>query len=422
MKDEILRKTIEYCVLICFLFSSIIFSQNLDFIPTNFSGNMTSTGNSGVAIVSGVNSIFLNPAGINLLNGTEILFSIKGEYYSYRLLNYLHNKDLGRIFSDGKFKPVYPNILIKTNVNKKIGVGIGYINYLSPFLINSKRAITWSTLYNQETKGSIKGIIFGLGYNYNSNLSGGINISKYNGRITSEIQGDNHGTNKGKQLELITNLTGWNIKIGSQLYLNRGSFGFVVSSPIKFISNITTELSRDSLYKNLIPENNKSSISVPFNFTFGCTFDYSDNITIMFDLLTYFVNKSDLGLNIFEYGGDPSWKNNVGINTGFVYLSDKNLNYPIKFGYSFQPQIYSSINSFEEENHAIKIEYKKQNIKHSFSFGSSFKHQNTIIDYGIKYSFLKWNRDYKTVSYLTEDNYLERQYMFFMNFVIQILK
>ena len=421
-KDKKLRNIIELCALIYYLFSSIILSQNLDFIPTNFSGNMTSAGNSGVAIVSGVNSIFLNPAGINLTSGTELLFSIKGEYYSYRLLNYLHNKDLGRIFSDGKFKPVYPNFLIKAKVNKKIGVGVGYVNYISPFLVNSKRAITWSTLYDQETKGSIKGLIVGVGFNYNSNLFVGFNMSKYNGKITSGIQGDNHGADKGKQLKLINNLSGWNFKIGSQLNLNRYNLGIAVSSPIKFISNTTTELSRDSLYKSLIPENKKSSISFPINFAFGIAFDYSDDITIMFDLLTYFVNNSKIRLNIFEYGGGPNWKNNFGINTGFVYLSDNNLNSPIKFGYSFQPQIYSSINSFEEENHAIKIEYKNQNYKHSFSFGSSIKHHDTIIDYGIKYSFLKWHRDHKIASYVTEDTYVERQYIFFISFIFQIFK
>ncbi len=398
---------------------SIIPAQNLDFVPKTFTGNLTGAGGAGVAIVDGVNAIHFNPSGISNTSGMEALIFIEGEYYSYNLLNYLHARKSGRTFHKGKYKPIYPNVLLKLEINSKMGIGIGYVNYMTPFLINSKRATTWSTLFNQETRGVVRALVVSTGYQIKSNFSIGINISKYWGDIKSVIQGDKHGEDIEKSLEIITSLNGCNFRIGSQLKFANFNVGFTLDSPIKLKTNKYVTISIDSLYKNLIPQNVDESLEIPVNMSIGMAYNYSANWQILFDLTAYNINSSNLKLNIYEYSGEPNLKNGISFQLGLAYNPINSQGIPIRCGYALQPQMYASIKTTGWGTLFEKNKNERQNIKHIFSISSSFRLPYHVIDYGLKYSTLKWHRDQDIPGFIVEDTYDEKQISIFVNFLFK---
>ncbi len=393
--------------------------QTLDLFPKTFVGNLTAVGNSGTAFARGVNALQNNPAGIGKTLGTEILFFMESEYYSYKLLNYLHQRNLGRIFNHGEFKPVYPNFIIKTQISNQIGIGIGYVDYISPFLINSKRAITWSTLYNQKTSGAIYGLIASIGYSYNSYTSFGINLTKYNGEIESVIHGDNHSNDKDKWLIQNSILSGWNMQIGMQRNFRKLDLGFSISLPLNLNTNIKYDISSDSVYIQLIPKETNPSLHFPLNVSAGFAYTYSNSWQFLLDVKTYRVTESNLKLIIFEYGGKVSWRDGIGFNTGTIYTFHNKSKIPIKCGYANRPQMYTSITSSSSGSRIVKYKNEKINRRHIFSFGSEIKKTNLTIDYGVKYSFLKWYRNNDISGFKIEDEYLEKQYSAFVNFVLR---
>ncbi len=108
-----------------------LFGQNLDLLTHYVAGKYRGTAGAGMAAVHGISSVDLNPAG---LAGTQhIAFSTSQstKYCRYSLSrqnvgNWAFN--LGGHSSQYNFE----NILAAISLNKKIGLGIGYIQKLNP--------------------------------------------------------------------------------------------------------------------------------------------------------------------------------------------------------------------------------------------------------------------------------------------------
>ena len=293
---------------------SLAISQTIDYFPKSFTGDMSTNGGAGYAIIKGANALQLNPSGLSVeKNSNEILLNVEAKYYSYHLLNYLHNRRVGRTFYHDKIKPTFPQFSSKFQLNNKIAIGIGLVNFLTPYINNSKKAVTWSPLYTQITKGNIYSIILVIGYAINDQISIGMNISNNWGTIVSSIEGDNHYTDLGKTLEVEASLKSVNMNLGAQVHFKTIDFGINITTPNKFRTDVTHTISSDSLFKALIPTGLNQSIEYPWNFGFGIATKVITNWEFLFDLKTYNVSDSDFSFNITGYESGGSKPSNVNI-------------------------------------------------------------------------------------------------------------
>jgi len=398
-----------WIVMICI--QVIVKTQNLDVYPESWAG---------VAVTEGVNALYSNPAGLGKTPFSEVLIFQDLSYFSYYLINIRQSQKFGETFNWGKSKIYFPNLLIKHQLKPGMALGLGYVDYISPFLNNERRAITWSTLFSQETSGTVRAFMIGAGLNNSPRLSTGFNISRYYGHITSIIQGDNHKLDQGKWLKTRTRLSGWNLKFATQFKLPRTELGFTVSTPLTLKTKSKSTISQDSTYNYLVSDQNNPDLMIPLNINLGFAFALSKNIMISIDIYTYRIDSKGLKLNIFEYGGNPNWKNGLGFHTGINYLPAQAKGIPLKFVYAFKPQPYASIHAWGEANTIFGYMNKEQNFKHYLIMSSTFKKYGLIIDYGFKFSFLSWRRNLDVTGFMVEETYHEKEYNIFINIVYTI--
>jgi hypothetical protein len=414
-------KFITTSVFVLFLNNTPLFSQTIDYFPKTFSGSMSASGGAGYAITEGVNAIQHNPAGINNSNNsTELLLNFETEYYSYHVLNYLHNREVGRTFYHDKLSLLFPQVSMKFQIYESIAIGLGLTNYLTPYISNSKRAVTWSPMYDQVTKGNIQSAILGISYKFNDFLRLGANISKYWGTVSSDIEGDNHYTDLGKILEIKTELSGMNTSFGAQLHFKKISCGVNIISPIKFNTDISYFITSDSLFKSLIPTNLNPEFQYPFNFGIGIATELIDNWNFVFDVKTYNMSESEFSFNIYDYGDNYNWQDGIGYSSGLIYSPEKRPNTKYKFGYAYIPQT-RTIYNISDSNDIYGILNSGQNVKHMLTIGSQIELSKITFDYGLKYSLLKWHRDYQFEEWIIEDEYREQEIGIFFNILYKTI-
>jgi len=399
------------------LIISIASAQTIDYSPKTFSGSMSATAGAGYAITKGVSAIQHNPAGINNSNNsTELLLNFETEYYSYSLLNYLHNREVGRTFYHDKLRLLFPQVSMKFQMNESIALGLGLTNFLTPYISNSRRAVTWSPMYDQTTKGNVQSAILGISYKFNDFLSLGTNISQYWGNVSSDIEGDNHYTDLGKILEIDTKLSGMNMNLGAQLHFRKFNLGVNIMSPIKLNTDVSYFITSDSLFKSLIPTDLSPEIQYPFNIGIGIATKLFEKWNFIFDIKTYSISESDFSFNIYDYGDIYKWQDGIGYSSGLIYSPEKRPKTKYKFGYAYIPQT-RNIYNISDSKDIYGILNSGQNVKHMLTIGSQIDFSKMTFDYGLKYSLLKWRRDYQFDEWIIEDEYSEQEVGIFINII-----
>ena len=115
-----------------------------------------------------------------------------------------------------------------------------------------------------------------------------------------------------------------------------------------------------------------------------------------------------------EYG--PSKSNTESQKGEPPWLPKNNTKY--KFGYAYIPQV-KTIYVIMDSKDLFGIFDTGQNVKHLVTIGSQLQFSTIILDYGLKYSLLKWRRDYVNGDWIIEDEYMEQEIGLFLNLVFR---
>jgi len=394
--------------------------QNLDLGIEHFSSEYRSLAGAGNGTVSGVAALDHNPAGLADTKKNTVSLTMTGTLYSYTLFNHRKAQNLLRIFEWHKTDFDYPALSIAWQLSQKFVLGLGFGPQISPYLYNQRRAITWSPLFNQETSGSVNGIIAAAGYRLSDFINLGIRSTRYQGRITCLVTGENHGTDTDKWARLTSDLLGWNMQIGAQFKFAKFRLGLTATSPLAFVVSTSTALSENPLYENLLPAYRKIDCMIPWNFVLGLSFHPNPIWTWLMDFETLNYSDSDLQLNLFEYGGNPNWNNGVAFRIGISYNPQMPGRFPLRVGYARLPQIYASVFTTGDAYTIQENIDRDQIIKNLITVGSTIHFKNCELYFGLDYSWLFWHRDFPVPNYDVKDDYWEEHYNIHLQLVYTI--
>ena len=383
-------------------------AQNLDLLTHHVSGKYRGMAGAGMAAVKGVSAVDLNPAG---LAGTEhIAFAVSQSttYYRYSLFRQnVGNWAFNTVWHSSRYN--FENLLAAVPLNKKIGLGIGYVQKLNPFLKNSRRAITGSSLINQVTGGSVYAVTVASGININKNILLGISLARYTGTVTSKLQGDNHGRELYKSAQLESDLQGVNLAFGVIFKTEKFSAGAAFAPPFELAVDAQKQISTDSSYAALFPNYDQAQWKMPWIGRLG--FAYTEaNWTFAFDVETHRYESSAVRLNLVEFGGAPNWKDSNIWRAGVEFYPFRRLRLPLRLGYASVPQLYASNIAVGDANNISSYENTQQNIKQLWTAGTTLAYANFTLHLGLEYATLKWHRDLQTRDSIADD-YQEKNYV-----------
>ncbi|MCI0691729.1 hypothetical protein L0337_06930 [candidate division KSB1 bacterium] len=386
-----------------------LFAQNLDLLTHHASGKYRGMAGAGMAAVQGVSSVDFNPAG---LAGTQhISFSTSQSTTYYRYALFRQNVDKWAFNLDWHSSQYnFENILAVIPLNKKIGLGIGYIQKLNPFLKNSRRAITGSSLINQVTDGSVYALTVASGVTISKNILLGISLARYTGTVTSKLQGDNHGRELFKSAQLESDLKGMNFDLGIIFKSEKFSAGVAFAPPFELTVDTQKQISEDNSYASLFPNYDQTKWKMPWIGRLGFAYTGYQNWTFAFDLETHHYESSEVRLNLVEFGGAPNWKDSNILRAGIEFYPFRRPHLPVRLGYAYIPQLYASNQAIGEGNTILSYENTKQNIRHLFAAGTKLSYSNFILNLGLEYALLKWHRDLQTLDSIVDD-YKEKNYV-----------
>jgi hypothetical protein len=394
--------------------------QNLDLLTHHASGKFRGMAGAGMAVVQGVSSVDLNPAGLAGTQHISISTSQSVKYYRYTLFRQNIGNwafDLGWHSSQYNFE----NFLAAIPLNKKIGLGIGYIQKLNPFLENSRRAITGSSLINQVTDGSVYALTVASGVAITKNILLGISLTRYTGAVTSELQGDNHGRELYKSAQLASDLKGANLDISVIFKTEKFSAGVTFAPPFELTVDTQKQISADNSYAPLFPSYDRTKWKMPWIGRLGFAYTGYGNWTFAVDLETHHYESSEVRLNLVEFGGAPNWQDSNILRTGIEFYPFHRPRWPVRLGYAYIPQLYASNQAIGEGNNVLSYENTKQNIKHLFAAGTTLSFSNFTLNLGLEYALLKWHRDLQTLDSIVDD-YKEKNYVLAAELIYSFFK
>lgn len=388
--------------------SSILQSQNSDLGMIHHAGKYRGMAGSGLGIATSMSGFDLNPGSFVGLMNSCISLAQNFRYYSYSLTR--RNEGVGgTIFDWQRSQYNFDGLQLAIPINQKFTIGLATLQKLNPFLHNYRRAITWSSLFNHRTDGSLYTIALASGYQIHRNLSLGITFYRYFGTITSQIKGENHGEDATKWAELKNKMQGMNFRLGlvfNTKYLNTG---LIFESPFHLKLNTRTDISEDNLYHNFLPKYSSANWKMPLVFGIGFAFTGFKNWLFTLDLESQQYENSDIQVNLFEFGGQPNWKDIKIIRAGLEFFPSKDKKIPLRIGYAYIPQLYASNVSYGSNIYVFYYEETKQNLKQLFTVGTTINFQKFSINFAFEYAFLKWHRDSYTRMLMTDD-YLEKNF------------
>ena len=385
-----------------------LFAQNLDLLMKYNSGYYASMGGTGLASVKHISSMDMNPAELSNYSSMNLSVSQGATYYGYDLLRI--SSLVGEQFSNWNeciYNFDHVSFVIPTN---HLSFGIGIYRKLSPHLINKKIAVTFSDLFSQETNGDVYSVTFGLGYKPSNSVLLGISFSKYFGELKSIIRGENHDIDLDKWVSMENDLSGFNFKCGLIYVHSNWSAGFTIEAPFKMKVKTSKHISDVQKYKYLLPHYDATDWHQPLVIASGVSYYGINGFLIEADFEIRKYKSSDVQINLFEFGGLPIWQDLKIFRIGVEYKpADWNL--PLKAGYAVIPQLYYSNNSFGLSNIISSYQNTDQNIKHSYTVGTTLELNKLSLDFAIDYSVLKWNRTL-IAPQIIEDDYKEKNITF----------
>ena len=397
--------------LICLiLLNSQLLSQNIDLLIIHSAGKNHGMAESGLGSAQGISSIDLNPAGFANTPNSSISFSQNIKYYSYSLFNQRVDQNVSRIFDWGKFRYNFENILAVIPVKSNFSMGGGFIQKINPFIQNQMRAITWSPLFNQQTSGSVYALALSSSLNITKNIAVGFTFYNYFGKITSRVTGDNHGNDVDKWATLENKLSGRNFRFGAILRTGKIGFGFIIETPFDLTVKTQKDISQNRLYEYLFPDYDETKWKMPMVVGMGFSYSFFRDWILNLDLERQYYKKSELSLNLYEYGGLPNWKDLTIIRSGIEFYPFKNNRLPLRIGYAYIPQLYASNNSTGMGTTILEYENTSQNVKHIFTSGTTILFRNWSLNVRLEYARVKWHRDFQTYI-LVEDDYTESNFV-----------
>lgn len=408
-------------LLAIFLLNHPLHSQNLDLLTIHAAGKYRSMAGAGIGIAEGVSAFDLNPAG--LANIRSVAFSISQSFYdyTYSLLRVNSSSGSGVLnipWNDAKCN--FEHLLIATSIRKNFGVGIGYIQKLNPFLKNSARAVTGSSLINQLTHGNVYALTVAGGIKLTGCFSLGVAWARYDGNITSKLRGDNHGRELDKSAGLQSDLKGNHAQIGVSLNFSKISGGLVWESPTELQVATQRESSADSAYKNFFPDYTQTRWKLPMIIRGGLAYTDLKNCVVAVDFERHQYEKSNVQLNLYEFGRPPNWKKVNIVRVGVECLLSQKLNLPLRLGYARLPQLYAS-NSVSSvlNNPVLMSNDTQQNIAQLLTVGTTIAWAKMRLYTGVEYKKLGWHRDSQTTVKISDD-YTERNYAVFAELVYSV--
>jgi hypothetical protein len=403
-------------------------AQNLDIGYYYSSGPYRGMAGSGIGIADCMSAFDLNPAGPagNISNVTASL-SQSLTRIAYSLFR--NNQDpktsthsnSSIIFDWNHHAYQINGLLLGIPVTSRIPLTLGFVTRIAPLIRNTCRATTWSDLFDQSTSGSVGAFILSSAVPVTKSLSLGMTLYLHSGTITSEVRGQNHGNDKDKWAILKSRFSGVNLK-GGILYQNsRFGMGLTVETPHSMKVTAEKKTSPNDLYGTLLPTYEKTVWKMPLMLGLGFAFKGINGCLLTFDFESRRYRESDVQFNLYEFGAPPQWEPVSIIRTGIEYHPFPSSRIPMRLGYARIPQLYRSNHSIGREQVIVEHQNTIQNIKHLFTFGSSFSWHQVEIDAGIEFSSLKWHRDLDT-RFFIRDDYTERRVTLYSQFSLMMLK
>jgi hypothetical protein len=304
----------------------------------------------------------------------------------------------------------FENILAAIPLTEKIGLGIGYMQKLNPFIENSGRAITGSSLINQVTDGTVYALTVASGVTITKNILLGISLVRYTGNVTSRLQGDNHGRELYKSAKLESALKGVNLNLGMIFKTENFSAGATFTPPFELTVGAQKQISEENSYASLFPDYDQAKWKMPWIGRIGFAYAGYENWTFAFDLETHHYESSEVRLNLVEFGGAPNWKDSNILRAGIEFYPFRRPRWPVRLGYAYIPQLYASNKAIGEGNNILSYENTKQNVKQLFTAGTTLSYTNFTLNFGLEYAWLKWHRDLQTLDSIVDD-YKEKNYV-----------
>ena len=367
-------------------------------------------GATGLAANNDNSSFDINPAVLTNYFSTNISLATNFNYYSYNLLR-ISDQVGGTTWDWGSSKLTFEQASVVYPLNKIFSIGVGIFQKLDPQLVNKKRAITFSDLFSQETKGGVYSAVFSAGIKIIKEISFGISVYNYFGNIESKVIGDNHGYDIDKWVFFESKLSGINFKGGILIIKDNWSAGLVFETPFKMNINANSDISSDAYFKSLLPEYDQSELNMPWILGAGFSFNGYKNWLVEIDVETRQYKKSDVKFNLYEFGGIPVWETTNIFRVGIQYFDENELKIPIRVGYAYIPQLYYSNNSVGISNNITGHINTNRNVKNIFTIGTAFKFSILTINLNLEYSIVKWNRTL-VVPFTITDEYSEADFIF----------
>ncbi|MFC2136138.1 OmpP1/FadL family transporter [Bacteroidota bacterium] len=395
-------KSVYFTYIFLILLFQNITAQNTDILTKFSRGKYASMGGSGLGIVRGISSIDFNPAGLKDIQTKSFSVSSNFKYYSYD--SFIHNSGAGTITSLWNSKVLnFESISAFLPISNSISIGAGLYQKLSPFTSNVRRFTTWSIMFSQETAGSIYAIAVAGGYKISSNFSIGLTLYKYFGNTSSKIIGDNHGDDSDKYASLKNSYSGYGFRFGSQFELGNIAAGIIIEIPTELDVKTTSSISQDNLYQYLLPQYDETVFKLPLIFGIGLTYTQKNSFILSLEVESQKYSDNNVQFNLFEYGSNPEWRNLILVRGGVEFYPFSNSLIPIRFGYAYIPQLYSSNNSIGTGQIITGYSNTDQNVIHTFSTGTTLNYRSFEINIGLQYSFYNWHRNLDTYINIYED-------------------
>ena len=391
-------------------------AQNSALLFKYFSGGYMSMGGTGLAANNNISSFDVNPALVTNYSSIKISLTTNFKYYNYNLLR-ISSQVGGTTWDWSNSKLSVEEASIVYPLNHSLTFGFGVFQKLDPHFVNKKRAITFSDLFSQETKGNIYSLALSAGIKLNEIISLGVSAYYYSGNINSRVIGDNHGNNLDKWVFLESNLHGINFRSGILIKKENWSAGIVIEAPFKMKVNTTNELSSNTYFEYLLPEYEQTYLNMPWIFGVGFSFNGYKNWLAEIDIETRQYKESNARFNLYEFGGLPVWEGINIFKVGIQYLDENKLNIPIRVGYSYIPQLYYSNNSVGISNIITGYTNTDRNVKHVFTIGTKLIIYLLTINLNLEYSIIKWDRSLMVTHTIT-DEYYEKNFILSTQFTL----
>jgi hypothetical protein len=367
-------------------------------------------GATGLAANNNNSSFDINPAVLTNYFSKNISLAANFNYYNYNLLR-ISEQVGGTTWDWGSSKLTLEQASVVYPLNKIFSIGVGIFQKLDPQLVNKKRAITFSDLFSQETKGGVYSAAFSAGIKIIKEISLGISVYNYFGNIESRVTGDNHGYDIDKWAFLESKLSGINFRGGMLIIKDNWSAGLVFETPFKMNVNSNSDISSDAYFKSLLPEYDQTELNMPWILGVGFSFNGYENWLFEIDVETRQYNKSKVKFNLYEFGGIPVWETTNIFRAGVQYYDKEELNIPVRVGYAYIPQLYYSNNSVGVSNNIISYNNTSRNIKNVFTMGTAVKFSFVKVNLNLEYSIVKWDRTL-VVPFTITDEYSEKDFIF----------